>query len=94
MSHRTVCLKLKIIANEATELRSEVASAAARNITPRNVGKNSQILRNPLKFAFLTIFGCKKTPYLGSDVMVLYLQLVVRNWVIQCAAVRCRFKRT
>ena len=26
---------------------------------PRNVGKNSQILRNPLKFAFLTIFGCK-----------------------------------
>ena len=38
------------------------------------------ILRNPLKFAFLTIFGCK-TPYLGSDVMVLYLQLVVRNFV-------------
>ena len=30
-----------------------------RIITPRNVGKNSQILRNPLKFAFLTIFGCK-----------------------------------
>ena len=28
-------------------------------ITPRNVGQNSQILRNPLKFAFLTIFGCK-----------------------------------
>ena len=24
-----------------------------------SVGKNSQILRNPLKFAFLTIFGCK-----------------------------------
>ena len=46
------------------------------------------ILRNPLKFAFMTIFGCK-TLYLGSDVMVLYLQLVVRNWVIQCAAVRC-----
>ena len=46
------------------------------------------ILRNPLKSAFLTIFGCK-TPYLGSDVMVFYLQLVVRNWVIQCAAVRC-----
>ena len=60
---------------------------------PQNVGKNSQILRNPLKFAFLTIFGCK-TPYLGSDVMVLYLQLVVQDWVIQCAAVRCLFKRT
>ena len=30
-----------------------------RIITPRNVGKNSQILRHPLKFAFLTIFGCK-----------------------------------
>ena len=30
-----------------------------RIIMPRNVGKNSQILRNPLKFAFLTIFGCK-----------------------------------
>ena len=30
-----------------------------RIITPRNVGKNSQILRNPLTFAFLTIFGCK-----------------------------------
>ena len=44
------------------------------------------ILRNPLKFAFLTIFGCK-TPCLGSEVMFLYLQLVVRNWVIQCAAV-------
>ena len=29
-----------------------------------------------------------KTPYLGSDVMVLHLQPVVRNWVIQCAAVR------
>ena len=28
-----------------------------------------------------------ETQYLGSDVMVLYLQLVVRNWVIQCAAV-------
>ena len=28
-------------------------------IMPRNVRKNSQILRNPLKFAFLTIFGCK-----------------------------------
>ena len=54
----------------------------ARIITPRNVGKNSQILRNPLKFAFLTIFGCK-TPYLGSDVMVLYLQLVIRNWPLQ-----------
>ena len=25
-----------------------------RVITPRNVGKNSQILRNPLQFAFLT----------------------------------------
>ena len=64
-----------------------------RIITPRNVGKNSQILCNPLKFAFLTIFGCK-TPYLGSDVMVLYLQLMVQDWVIQCAAVRCLFKRT
>ena len=52
-----------------------------RIITLRNVGKNSQILRNPLKFAFLTIFGCK-TPYLRSDVMALYLKLVVRNWVI------------
>ena len=30
-----------------------------RFIMPRNVGKNSQIQRNPLKFAFLTIFGCK-----------------------------------
>ena len=30
-----------------------------RIITPGNVGKNSQLLRNPLKFAFLTIFGCK-----------------------------------
>ena len=81
-----------IIANEATELRSEVASAAELG-NVGNVGKNSQILRNPLKFAFLTIFGCK-TPHLGSDVMALYLQLVVQNWVIQCAAVRCRFKRT
>ena len=52
-----------------------------RIITPRNLGKNSQILGNPLKFAFLTIFGCK-TPYLRSDDMVLYLKLVVRNWVI------------
>ena len=54
-----------------------------RIITPRKVGKNSQILRNPLKYAFLTI---SKTPYLGTDVMVLYLQLVVRDWVIQCVA--------
>ena len=30
-----------------------------RFIIPHDVGKNSQILRNPLKFAFLTIFGCK-----------------------------------
>ena len=30
-----------------------------RIITLRHVGKNSQILRNPLKFAFLAIFGCK-----------------------------------
>ena len=30
-----------------------------RIITSRNVGQNSQILRNPLKFAVLTIFGCK-----------------------------------
>ena len=30
-----------------------------RIITPRNVGQYSQILRNPLKFAFLSIFGCK-----------------------------------
>ena len=37
---------------------------------PRKVGKNSQILRNPLKFAFLTIFGCN-----WADVMILYLQL-------------------
>ena len=28
-----------------------------RIITPCNVGKTSQILRNPLKFAFLTMFG-------------------------------------
>ena len=33
-----------------------------RIITPGNVGKNSQILRNPLKFAFLAIFGCKQDP--------------------------------
>ena len=33
-----------------------------RIITPRNVGKNSQILRNPLRFAFLAIFGCKQDP--------------------------------
>ena len=30
-----------------------------RFIIPRSVGKNSQILRIPLKFVFLTIFGCK-----------------------------------
>ena len=30
-----------------------------RFIIPHDVGKTSQILRNPLKFAFLTIFGCK-----------------------------------
>ena len=30
-----------------------------RIITPRNVGKNLQILRKPLRFAFLTTFGCK-----------------------------------
>ena len=30
-----------------------------RFIIPHNVSKNSQILRIPLKFAFLTIFGCK-----------------------------------
>ena len=47
-----------MIANEATELRSEVDSAADI-ITPRNVGKNSQIPRNTQKFAFFTIFGCK-----------------------------------
>ena len=39
------------IANKATELRSEV-TLAAQFIIPRNVGKNSQILQNPLKFAF------------------------------------------
>ena len=49
-----------------------------RFIIPYDVGKTSQILRNPLKFAFMTIFGCK-TPNLGSDVMVLYLQRVVRK---------------
>ena len=32
---------------------------SGRFIMPRNVGRNSQILRNPLKFAFLNIFGCK-----------------------------------
>ena len=64
-----------------------------RIITPRNVGKNSQILRNPLKLAFWPYLSVsKRTPYLGGDVMVLYLQLVVRNWVIQCAAVRCLFR--
>ena len=47
-----------IVANEATELGSEV-DICSRIITPRNVGKNSQILRNPLKSAFLTIFGCR-----------------------------------
>ena len=26
--------------------------------------------------------GVSKTPYFGSDVIVLYLQLVVRNWMI------------
>ena len=31
----------------------------SRIITPRNIGQNSQILRNPLKWAFLTIFWCK-----------------------------------
>ena len=72
-----------LVASEATELII---------IIPRNVGKKSQILRNPLKFAFLTIFG-RKTPYLGSDVMILCLKLVARNWVIPCAAVRLRFKR-
>ena len=36
-----------------------------RIITPRNVGKSSQILRNPLKFAFLTTFGCKEDPIFG-----------------------------
>ena len=61
-------------------------------IIPRNVGKKSQILRNPLKFAFLTIFE-RKTPYLGSDVMIFCSKLVVRNWVTPCAAVRLRFKR-
>ena len=68
-----------------------------RIITPRNVGKNSQILRNPLKFAFWPYLGVSKTPYLSSGVMVLNLQIVVRNWlnwVIQCAPVRCLFKRT
>ena len=47
----------RIIANEATELRSEIDSAVELYITPRNVGKNSQILLNPPKFAFF--------PYLG-----------------------------
>ena len=36
---------------------------------------------NALLFESLTIFECK-TPYLGNDVMVFYLQLVVRDWVI------------
>ena len=79
------------IVNEATNCQrgnraKKRGFLGGRIITPRNVGKNSQILRNPLKFAFLTIFGCK-IPYLGGDVIVLFLQLVVRNWVIQCAAV-------
>ena len=59
-------------------------------IISRSVGKNSQILRNPLKFAFWPYLGVIKTPYLGSDVMILYLQLVARNLVIQSAAVRFR----
>ena len=48
-----------IVANEATERNKKRGCLGGRIITPRNVGKNSQILRNPLKFAFLTIFGCK-----------------------------------
>ena len=36
-----------------------------RIITPPNVGKNSQILRNPLKIAFWPYLGVSKTPYLG-----------------------------
>ena len=36
-----------------------------RIITPRNVGKISQILRNLLNFSFLTIFGCKWDPIFG-----------------------------
>ena len=35
-------------------------------IIPRNVGKNSQILHNPLKFAFLNIFRCKQDPIFGQ----------------------------
>ena len=36
-----------------------------RFLIPRNVSKNSQILRNPIKFAFLTILGCKQDPIFG-----------------------------
>ena len=46
-----------------------------RFIISRNVGKNPQILRNPQKFAFWPYLGVSKTPYLGNDVMILYLQL-------------------
>ena len=42
---------------------------------------------------FWPYLGVSKTPYLGSDVMVSYLQLVVRNWMIHWAAVRCLFER-
>ena len=50
---------------------------------PRKVGKNSQILCNPLKFAFLTIFGCSWAETLWSCIY----NSVVGNWVIPCVAV-------
>ena len=49
---------------------------------PRKVGKNSQILRNPLKFAFLTIFWRIWAVTLWSCIY----NSVVRNWVIPCVA--------
>ena len=53
-------LKIKpcLIANEATELKKR-GCLSGRFIILRNVGKNHQILCNPLKFTFLIIFGCK-----------------------------------
>ena len=47
------------VATERGNRAKKRGCLCGRIITPRNVGKNSQILRNPLKFAFLTLFGCK-----------------------------------
>ena len=50
-----------------------------RFLIPLSVGKNSHTLHNLLKFTFLPYLGVSKTPYLGSEVMNLYLQLRLRN---------------